>query len=139
MVDDNQCPRCGEAAETAYHRYWECPANCHVENQLALRTSDYMRETASKEPAQLTRGIAPLTAYPKIPPPPEKCKVIVTGAISADKNGIVIFTDGSGGAEGSDVRLRRCGWAYIQMEVGTHKLLGSTAGVLEGPAQIASH
>ena len=37
----------------------------------------------------------------------------VSGAISAQRTGIVVFTDGSGGEAGTDVRLRRCGWAYI--------------------------
>ena len=68
MIDDDQCPRCCAAAETAYHRYWECPANCQVENQLAIETSEYMRGKSSRDSAQLTRGIPPLTAYPKIPP-----------------------------------------------------------------------
>ena len=94
-----------------------------------------MRSKASKDSAQLTRGVAPLTAYPKALPPPERGKIIAKGVLSADKNGIFIFTDGSGGAEGSDVHLRRCGRAYIQMEVGTHRLLTSCAGVLEGPVQ----
>ena len=118
MIDDNLCPRCGTAVETAYHRYWECPDNEHIENQIAMRASEYMRETAPKESAQLTRGIPPKSAYPKIKPPPgsywnpEIGKEVSNGAISSDKNGIVIFTDGSGGKEGSDVRLRRCGWAF---------------------------
>ena len=68
MIDDNQCPRCCADIETAYHRYWECPENCHIENQLAVWTSEYMRERSSKESAQLTRGIPPLTAYPKLKP-----------------------------------------------------------------------
>ena len=92
---------------------------------------------ASEGSAQLTRGIVPITAYPKIPPPPETgCgKQFVSGAISALSTGIVVFTDGSGGEAGSDVRLRRCGWAYIQMEVGTHELVASHSGVLDGPVQ----
>ena len=66
------CPRCMLAAETPFHRYWMCPANCLVENKIAISSSEYMMTKASEGSAQLTRGIVPITAYPKIPPPPEK-------------------------------------------------------------------
>ena len=119
MVEDDMCPRCMLATETPFHRYWMCPANALVENTIAIRTSEHFYATseASKSSAQLTRCIVPSTAYPKIPPPPMKGlgKQFVSGAISAHSGGIVVFTDGSGGEAGSDVRLRRCGWAYIQM------------------------
>jgi len=78
-----------------------------------------------------------MTAYPKIPPPPIKGqgKQLTFGAISANPGGIVVFTDGSGGTAGSDTRLRRCGWAYSQIEASTHRLVASHSGVLEGPVQ----
>jgi len=68
MVDDGLCPRCLLATETAFHRYWMCPANCLVENKIAICSSEYMMTKASESSAQLTRGIVPITAYPKIPP-----------------------------------------------------------------------
>ena len=107
MVDDNICPRCGVAVETAYHRYWECPDNKNVENRIAMRASESLRDTAPKGSAQLTRGIPPISAYPDIEPPPGSYwkegkwnlasgKVVSKGAFSSSKGGIVIFTDGSG-------------------------------------------
>ena len=71
MVDDDLYPRCQLATETAFHRYWMCQANCLVENKIAISSSEYMMTKASESSAQLTRGIVPITAYPKIPPPPE--------------------------------------------------------------------
>ena len=139
MVVDDICPRCNLATETPYHKYWLCPANELIENQFPLPSSDkyFATSEASKSSEQLTRGIVPMTAYPKIPPPPIKGqgKQFTYGVISAHPGGIVVFTDGSGGAAGSDTRLRRCGWAYIQMEATTHRLVASVSGVLEGPVQ----
>jgi len=77
MVDDDMCLRRMLATETAFHRYWMCPANALVENTIAIRTSEHFYATseASKSSAQLTRGIVPSTAYPKIPPPPRRALV----------------------------------------------------------------
>merc|ERR1712086_299064 len=95
MVDDDICPRCRLATETPYHRYWMCPANVLVENKIAMQSSDHFFATseASKSSAQLTRGIVPATAYPKIPPPPSKGhgRQFVSGALSAHFGGIVVF------------------------------------------------
>jgi len=95
MVDDDICPRCKLARETPYHRYWLCPANVLIENQFPLLSSDNYVATseASKSSAQLTRGIVPKTAYPKIPPAPIKGqgKQFTYGAISAHPGGIVVF------------------------------------------------
>ena len=139
MGDGDTCPRCNFARGTPYHRYWECPANCLIENQFPLKSSDKYEATtmASKESAQLTRGLVPKTSYPKIPLPPyhREGKQWTQGAFSANSQGIVVFTDGSGGKAGSDTRLRRCGWAFIQMKPGTTDLLASASGVLEGPVQ----
>ena len=58
-----------------------CPANCKVENRAALDSSEYMLVKPSEGSAQLTRGIVPPAAYPKIPPPPERGKQFTDGAI----------------------------------------------------------
>ena len=101
MVDDDTCPRCNLTRETPYHRYWECPGNCLIENQFPLTSSDkyFATSTASKSSAQLTRGIVPRTSYPKIPPPPYhgEGKQFTYGAVSAHPGGIVILlTDREG-------------------------------------------
>ena len=71
MVDDDMRPRCNFKRETPYHRYWERPANCLIENQFPLKSSDKYDapSNASKESALLTRGIVLVASYLKIPPP----------------------------------------------------------------------
>ena len=116
------CPRCGAAAETDFHRWWECPSNDALKDldpeafgtQAVLHAFRY----ASEYPCFVSRGILPadLTATPS---PPESARGIFYPALSEEGGRRTwatrrdAYTDGSGGEHSADPRLRRCGWGFV--------------------------
>ena len=114
------CPRCREAAETDFHRWWECPANqelkIHDPEAFSTAVSMLAFRYASEFPCWVARGLLPASLT--TPPPPAD---IMEGTFSPSPTGTrktwtcvqEAFTDGSGGQHSADPRLRRCGWGFV--------------------------
>ena len=119
---DNLCPRCKIAPETELHRHWECQANDEIK---ACNRSKHLipkaRLRASVCPAFWLRGIVP-AEWTKVPPPPQAadpCEDNIDG--EPDRAGtpasrLWCCGDGSGGVNTKDPRLRRCGWAWVELQ-----------------------
>ena len=60
------------------------------------------------------RGL-PLRSWFEVPLPDTVVHVSVFGELSLDDN-LEIFSDGSGGESSSDPVLRRCGFAWVQLD-----------------------
>ena len=64
------CPRCGGAEETAFHCFWDCPANNDIEDEYITRTDTY-KERATREQESHSclwlRGLLP-EGYIEVPP-----------------------------------------------------------------------
>ena len=80
------------------------------------------------------RGLPPSDWFPELPVANDP---FVEDFGSLDMMGGHVFTDGSGGAETKDPRLRRCGFgvAWILSNGGLLSTLGGIAGMLHGRNQ----
>ena len=85
-------------------------------------------------PVLFFRGLPPRGWYPELPVADDP---FVEDFGSLDTMGGHVFTDGSGGAETKDPRLRRCGYgvAWIFSDGGLRNTLGGRAGFLHGKNQ----
>ena len=92
------------------------------------------REKAHSCPIFWFRGLPPRGWYPELPVADDP---FVEDFGSLDIKGGHVFTDGSGGAETKDNRLRRCGFgvAWILSSGGLLSTLGGRAGILHGRNQ----
>ena len=130
-VDDPRCQRCFMAPEDEFHRYWVCVCNSRIQDPAVKDTQPLMtraREEHGLYPCFWHRGMMPAELY-RIPAPPEACSHQTFGHFS--RGGGVYATDGSGGSNTSDPRLRRCGWSVAH--VGEQdELLGAAWGPLPG-------
>ena len=78
------------------------------------------------------RGIPPTAAYPDLEPP-DAVSCSVHGCFDALPGGVVFATDGSGGANTSDARLRRCGWSVCALSFSpSPDILAAAWGPLPG-------
>ena len=119
------CPRCGEACETLLHRYWSCPDNRNVKDE-AMQASSRLATRALNggyfEQAVWTRGIVPTSWYKEFTPPWEDTVAweFRNGAhpLGPEEGAVGVFaSDGSGGPCGNDPRLRRVGFASVQISL----------------------
>ena len=133
---DPICPRCGQAEETEFHRYWECPANGCID-QLQSQPSLERRAAANADgnPALWLRGIPPST-WIKTPPPSDEPVIARFGqfpvaAAPAPCSGPTYgFGDASGGKHTSDPRRRRVGWSMV--------ILNTSKGIVPSPDTVCS-
>ena len=67
------CPRCGEAKETLFHRYWACRCNDDIDEEV-IRNTDRYKEAAAEGPACFwLRGLVPVAhTFGLLPEPEEK-------------------------------------------------------------------
>ena len=117
--ESDLCGRCQLHSETLLHRYWCCPCNQHVEHASVAATAHLAQRAiaeSSECPAFWLRGIPPTAAYPDLEPP-DTVSCSVHGRFDALPAGVVFATDGSGGANTSDARLRRCGWSVCALSL----------------------
>ena len=115
------CPRCGEAAETDFHRWWECPANKELSTNdpeaFSTRVVMHAYRYGSEFPCLAARGLLPVALT--TPPPPAEANdgvfapELATGVRRTWTRIRDAFTDGSGGRHSADPRLRRCGWGFV--------------------------
>ena len=124
------CVLCGSLDDSMFHRVYDCP---YVPNSFDLDKTEQIveeaREKAHTCPNFWFRGLPPSDRYPDEP--------FVEDFGSLDIVGGHIFTDGSGGAETKDPRLRRCfyGVTWILSDGGLINTLGGRTGILHGRNQ----
>ena len=110
------CCECGEQ-ETLLHRVWGCQANRESEDQ-DLRASDNLVDRALAQagecPIFWKRGLPP-KAMLQVDEPSALLVPTLVGDQSVWGAGGIYFGDGSGGADTADKRLRRCGFAVLQL------------------------
>ena len=133
LVESDLCQRCGngtdeDVVEDLLHRYWDCPANEHIDHpdvqdtQYMMHGTDGALKTGEEWPLFWCRGLCPRGIYP-LPPAHEESFTLLEKTFRKryDCFGHLlrsyIFTDGSGGSTGSDRRRRRCGWSVVQVDV----------------------
>ena len=132
------CVLCGSPDESMFQRVYDCPC---VSNSFDLdkteRIVEEAREKAHTCPIFWFRGLPPSNWYPELPVADEP---FVEDFGSLVIMGGHIFTDGSGGAETKDPRLRRCGFgvAWILSNGGLVSTLGGRAGIPHGRNQSAA-
>ena len=153
LTDSDICQRCGtgteeDVVEDLIHRYWDCPANEHIDHQDVKKTQ-YMAygevgaiATGEEWPVLWCRGLCPRAIHP-LPPPPEESLTYLELPFPSNRMDCFgsplcahVFTDVSGGSTGSDRRRRRCGWSVVQVDA-EGKALGVLTGNIGGPLQTA--
>jgi ribonuclease HI len=131
LLDDGMtsatCRRCGKAAETDFHRTWECEAN---DKLPACKKSKHLVSKAkaghTSLPCLWLRGIIPATWTTDIIPQPPEVVEPTEECLGADRDqsGKIISSssdrllgcgDGSGGDRSADPRLRRAAWAWVTL------------------------
>ena len=123
------CPRCGEnARETLVHRYYECAANASSGSDDVQRTQHLVHQAqreVERNPALWLRGLGttPEAGGGDGQTLPTRVWRLEGGAFqraAATSSGVLwCATDGSGGANSSDPRVRRVGWGAIAYVVGS--------------------
>ncbi len=104
--------------ETDLHRFWQCPANKHIEG---CETSENLAWLAvrdhGKQDCLWLRGLLPSGMVADTTPPDAEeewalgCDDAGERFLGTRDNPILGGGDGSGGVHTSDARLRRAGWA----------------------------
>jgi hypothetical protein len=110
-----RCPRCGAAEETSFHQLWGCTANRTIpgyrQDLLAEAT-----EHSWEFPCFWLRGLTPLEwVYQHCMMPTQSQPEFRGCSPQAPfqlEPGMVAGTDGSGGPNSADPRVRRCGWGF---------------------------
>ena len=120
-----------------FHRIHDCPcfpASLDLDRTERIIIIEEAREKAHTCPIFWFRGLPPSDWYPELPAADDP---FVEDFGWLDIMGGHVFTDGSGGAETKDPRLRRCGFgvAWILSNGGLLSTLGGRAGILHGRNQ----
>ena len=126
---------CGSPDDSKFHRVYDCPSLPEsADLDRTERIVEEAREMAHSCPIFWFRGLPPSDWYPELPTTEEP---FAEDFGSLEVTGGHVFTDGSGGTETKDPRLRRCsyGVAWILANGGTLNTLGGRAGVLHGKTQ----
>ena len=129
------CPRCHICAETLLHRYWQCIGNAWLESP-EIEATNYLSYRACHEPEAMcfwTRGLVP-GPWTQAPPAVATRWTRQDPASNSAPDNYVLSSDGSGGPNASDPRLRRVGYgaAVFAVTAGTARLPALSAGTLDG-------
>ena len=123
------CVPCGSPDDSMFHRAYDFPC---LPPSAVLDTTEQIveeaRELAHSCPVFWFRGPPPSDWYPELPITEDP---FAEGFGSLNIIGVHVFTDGSGGTQTKDPRLRRCGHgeAWVLANSGTHNTLGKTQSV----------
>ena len=129
------CALCGSPDDSMYHRVYDCPC---FPTSFELDRTDRIVDEARARARLCTifwfRGLPPSSWYPELPFAEQP---FAEDFGSLNIVGGHVFTDGSGGTETKDPRLRRCGYgvAWILANGGMLNTLGGRAGILHGKIQ----
>ena len=118
------CALCGSPDDSMFHRVYDCPfIPASFELDRAERIIEEAREKARTCPIFWFRGLPPRGWYPELPAADDPFDEDFG---SLHILGGHVFTDGSGGAETKDPRLRRCGCGvtWILSDGGSINTLG---------------
>ena len=114
------CPRCGREPESAKHRYWRCAANDDIQDSAIIESNFLAHEAnlqADSCPVRCLRGLQPNAEINLATEAPcdDDFHIVGEGARAGSWNYGTFYVNGSGGAFGSDPRLRRCGIGIVKM------------------------
>ncbi len=115
------CLRCGAAAGTPLHAYWQCPDNACIDDP-AVRDTEHLtkRATAATAPECFwTRGIVPAHWLETSQPDEFDAEELAWGdqtLFHCEDGDVRWATDGSGGKCSRQPLLRRCGWAAVAVK-----------------------
>ena len=129
------CALCGSPDDSMFHRVYDCPCTpTSFELDKTDQIVDEARMRAFSCPIFWFRGLPPSSWYPELPFAEQP---FAEDFGSLDIAGGHVFTDGSGGTETKDPRLRRCGYgvAWVLANGGTLNTRGGRAGILHGKVQ----
>ena len=99
------------------HLFWECPKVMESRHPAIQKSNRFCAEYSrcKNDPACRTlywRGLVSEQETTPMAQIFETIEILTPITECCDKN-IVVFTDGSGGKNSDDPRLRRCGWALV--------------------------
>ena len=114
------CSRCHAAFETPLHRYWQCDGNKDTGIDAIDKSNGLCRlacRDAENCPVLWLRGVVPgkTVEKPALPDEPILHRVGTVANHSIDD--LEFYTDGSGGEQNRDVRLRRVGAAAVAIDL----------------------
>ena len=130
-------PCAGHLTTQCFIAFMIARASLHLfELDKTDRIVDEARRKAHSCPTFWFRGLPPRGWYPQLPVADDP---FVEDFGSLHIMGGHVFTDGSGGAETKDPRLRRCGYgvAWIFSDGGLLNTLGGRAGILHGRESVS--
>eukprot|EP00971_Amphidinium_carterae_P050500 994509-Amphidinium_carterae.1 len=130
------CGWCGMAAETEFHRIWECPANESLDVQWQAEAVACSQGLLAEAREGMQRGLAAFWLRGLIPACWTRAEarrteaghsnVWLQGEAQLDRRATPewVFVDGSGSC--ADPRIRVCGWAVVWL---------NREGAIQGAAQ----
>ncbi len=134
------CAVCGRPHDDMKHRVYECNyIDGAIDHHHAV-PDDWRNEATSEgthsDAIFWCRGLPPVKWYRNLIPD-AAAEVDETTLGEHDIAGGEIYSDGSGGRDTKDVRLRRCGYGYalILDSGGSHELVAGAYGPLPGEVQ----
>ena len=129
------CPLCGANAPDEWHMFWTCPYLATSQHPHITKTQYLTPQALARQPACLwVRGLPPLSWMAVGTPPTDW-----TAELGEDQDmgqTVEIFTDGSGGKNNEDPRIRRCGWAWVHMVPNTTNVSIGQHGGMAGPQTV---
>ena len=131
------CVLCGSPDDSMFHRVYDCPC---IPASFDLDKTDRIVDEARTNTPVPSSGFVVSRRVPGTSSCQSPMNPFVEDFGSLDIMGGHVFTDGSGGAETKDPRLRRCGFgvAWILLNGGLLNTLGGRAGILHGRNQSAA-
>jgi hypothetical protein len=131
-TQDGRCNRCG-AIETAWHRYYECPANDASENKL-IHNKRWMAKEAAEDPGHEClwfRGLQPFSLWAvdaSYLPVHDSEKIRISNTTFAESWPNCSHTDGTGGPHDQPHGIRRAAAVAIFAEIPAESDASATVG-----------
>eukprot|EP00973_Karenia_brevis_P048939 6787627-Karenia_brevis.AAC.1 len=134
---ENVCPLCGSHNHDEQHMFWEC-SEINRQDDHRITRSNYLipQARAAKEHGEVAcyflRGLMPIKWTLPSEEPRGTTVPLGSGSMLPRLEYIKMYTDGSGGRNSNDPRIRRCGWAWVVVRRGTDIITHGEAGHLPG-------